>query len=251
MKNAALPLIAVAMLAGCQANGGRNDASTGAPAASEDFPNDGTTPGLVEVDGVDAVTDEQGFVCLSSATGAVITTGVNGLVGAALDPLINALGGGSVTTLLNSVTDAPLAVDGDFATHATVTQTAGGLVGGLNALDVNLNWNSPSETAGNNFAVFALSVPDALLDLSLGATVQVDTLLEGEVQEAGSAVDVSGVSLLNTGLALQDVFWVGLQTTLPYDQLRLRLSTDLLALNVGEDLRIHEVCTSGAFVQTQ
>lgn len=269
-------------LAGCQANGGQPgtsgfDTSNGSGVASVSaddgiddsgniegdgsntqtgFPNDGSVGGSILEDGllIAGTGSDKGFVCtrgLSTFNGARVEVAANGLVGAVVGTLLGLLSGDSLNSLLNSVDDDTLAIDGDLSTAAVVTQTAAGLVGGLNSLDVLFNLPENTTLNAGNFAVVAVSFPPSLLDLGLLSSLRVDTLLDEVVQETGAQIDSSGLSLLGFStdqLTGASYALVGYKTIAAFDQVRLRLSSDFLSVDLGENLFIHEVCTGGNLV---
>lgn len=275
--------LAALALAGCQANGGQsgtdgfdNSNGSGVGTVGTDdgiddsgnvegdgsntqtgFPNDGSVGGSILEDGVliAGTGADKGFVCtngLSTFNGARVEVAANGLVGAVVGTLLGLLSGDSLNSLLNSLDDDTLAIDGDLTTSAVVTQTAAGLAGGLNSLDVLFNLPENSIMNAGNFAVVAVSFPPSLLDLGLLSSLRVDTLLDEVEQETGAQIDSSGLSLL--GLSTDQLVGgasyalLGYKTTADFDQVRLRLSSDFLSVDLGENLFIHEVCTGGNLV---
>lgn len=208
------------------------------------FPNDGTVGGSIE-----------GFVCTQSTSfneGSHLEVGANGLIGTVVGGLLNLLSGNALTDLLNSVSDADLAMDLDFKTAAVVTQAVAGFGGALNSLDV--TFHLPEETVmdAGKYAVFAVSFPSSLLELGLFSTLTVTTLLDGQVQEGGVSLDTSAASLLGASTNLVGLTkryaLVGLETTKPYDSVRLGVGSHFLTLDLGEKLYIHELCTDGRIV---
>ncbi len=284
-----LALAAVAIFAGCEANGGPglgSAASSGGGAGSgvinpddgidldgnlegdgsntdTGFPNDGTVGGVVQEDGVviaGADSDPQmAFVCTRSASlfeGATTEVGANGLVGGLVGGLLGSLSGDSVIDMLNSVQDANLAIDTDLTTAASFTQTAAALdallgAGSVDSLDLSVIMPEGKTQPAGSYAVFAVSFPPSLLDLGLLSLVQVVTSLDDVVQEDSASLDASGLSLLgfSTDSLLSGSYaFVGYRTTLPYDTARISISSDLLSVDLGESLFVHEMCTGGNLV---
>lgn len=214
------------------------------------FPNDGSVGGVVldldEVIAGDGSTGGLNFICTQSASifnGASTEVGANGLVGAALGPLLALLGGSSVSELLASVQDETLAIDTDLKTAAAFTQTATGLVGSLDTVDLSVIL--PSAQPAGSYAVYAVSFPSSLLDLGLLSTVQVSTLLNDVVQEDSASLDTSSLELLGFTVAGTTYAYVGYKTTAPYDTARISISSDLLSVDAGPNMFVHEMCTAG------
>lgn len=218
------------------------------------FPNAGETRGVVGLaPSLLYQLPSPGFVCRESYvndTGATMTISANGLVGAVLGPLLNLLGGNSVTNLLNSLIDADLGMDADLKTAAKLTQTLSGLGGILNSVDVVVSMPEGDVMEAGNFAVFAVSFPPSLLELGLLSTLRVQTLLNGELVENGAMMDGTSLSLL--GLSSNELrgmhTWIGFETAQPFDQVRLRVSSNLLSVDLGESLYVHEVCSQGEWL---
>lgn len=215
-------------------------------------PNDGSTasPIFVDTDGdgeADTLVAEGlGFVCEATApAGATTEVGTGGLVGGPLTALLNLLGGGSLTTLLNSVTSPNNVIDGKLQTFATFTTTAGGL-GLLNSVDLNVLLPGAMNLTGN-YAVFGLSFPGGTVDLSLLDQITVTTFLNSTEQENVSFNSIV-IDLLGQNLVGGDPIWFGLQATKNFNRVSISLSSALLSANVGEQLYVHELCPSGRFV---
>ncbi len=215
-------------------------------------PNDGSTesPVYVDTDGdgeADTLVSEgQGFVCTELApTGSTTQVGADGLVGGPLTDLLNLLGGGSLTGLLNSVTSPGNVVDSQLATYATFTTTAGGLT----LLDtVELNVLPPgSMNLEGRYAVFGLSFPGGTVDLSLLDQITVRTYLD-DVEQEYRVFDSIVIDLLGQNLVGGEPIWFGLKATKNFDRAALSLTSALLSANVGEQLRAHELCMGGVFV---
>lgn len=244
-------------------NGGNTD--TG-------FPNDPNGPGGDDVGGIineDGGADDDGdgspddtiaygdttfrFKCTQSAQsfyGATTEVGANGLVGGQLTDLLNPLGAGSVTALLNSVSDKDLAIDGTLATAATFTLTASALSLATDVDSLDLNVLMPTPVAAGNFAVFAVSFPPGLLNLGLLTSVSVATYLGDSADPAEPAVtfDATQLDLLGTSIMGTPYAFIGRKVTKPYDRAVISLQADLLAVDAGEAMYVHELCTGGNIV---
>lgn len=292
-RNLFLALLFMVGLAGCEANGGPGlgnggDTGGGGPGVGvvnpndgidgdgnvegdgsntdTGFPNDGTVGGSIEEDGaIIAGPDsdpQMAFVCTRSASlfeGASTEVGANGLVGEVVGGLLGLLGASSVNDLLNSIQDKDLAIDNDLTTAASFTQTLAALdilLGGasVDSLDLSVLMPEGKKQSAGSYAVFGVSFPSSLLDLGLLSSLQVTTLLDGEVQEDSAVFDSSGLSLLGFDplgeLGVTSAYaWVGYKTTLPYDTARVSISSDLLSADLGSNLYVHEMCTGGNLVE--
>lgn len=218
------------------------------------FPNAGETQGVVGLaPSLLYQLPTPGFVCQESfvsGAGASMTISANGLVGGVLGPLLDLLGGNSVTNLLNSLVDAHHGMDADLKTAAKLTQTLSGLGGILNSVDVVVSLPEGEVMDPGSFAVFAVSFPPSLLELGLLSTMRVQTLLNGELVENGAMMDGTSLSLL--GLSSNELrgmhTWIGFESAQPFDQVRLRVSSNLLSVDLGESLYVHEVCSKGKWL---
>lgn len=184
------------------------------------------------------------FICtesLQASGGATTEIGTGGLVGGPLSDLVGLIGGGSLTTLLNSVTDKDLAIDGDLATGSTFTLTLD-LLGILDNVEQTVFAAPGFPLGAGKFAVFALGFPIATLELSLINTLTVTTLLGDEVRESIS-VDPVALDLLGAVQAGEAFTFLGLRTTRSFDSVRLTLEPGLISANVGEALKVYELCT--------
>lgn len=243
---------AAAAMSGCEADGDPSEAGgIGGGGDGSVFPNDGTTGGNVTEGGTPIAGGSTGynFICDASAKafGPSPTTDVvaNGLIGGPLTTLLNLLGGGTLTQLLNSVSDKELAIDGNLETGSTFSLTVGLISGLLSSVDqrVTLNGTVPS----GNYAVFGVSFPTATLELSLLNQVTVRTFLGGTQQETAtlnqSTLDLLGAVNVGTARA-----FVGVKTTKPYDTATIGITPGILSANVGEAMKVHELCTKGHLV---
>lgn len=212
--------------------------------------NDGSTPTTVgedtNGDGETDTTISGNFVCQQGAKayGDVTTeVGANGLVGGLLSTLLDLLGADTVTRLLNSVTDEPYAVDGHLATYSTFSLTLGLLGGLLSSVDESVLF--PSQVPAGTFAVFGVSFPTALVDLSLFNQISVTTYL-GDTEQETTTYSQSDLDLL--GLTADQPAFIGLKSHKAFDRVTIGLTPGLLSVDVGDAMHVHELCTGGKFV---
>lgn len=254
-------------LAACSADGDGGDGGSGGGGGGGDSgaivddsgtggnnggfgPNDGSTTTTIgeDTDG-DGKTDAEvsgNFVCEEGAKayGDVTTeVGTNGLVGGPLTDLLKGLGLSTVTRLLNSVTEPDNVVDGHLATYSTFTLTLGLLGGLLSSVDESVLF--PSEVPSGTYAVFGVSFPSAAVDLSLGTKISVTTYL-GETEQETKSYSYSDLDLL--GLLHDKPAFIGLKSHKAFDRVTIGLTPGLLSVDVGEAIRVHELCTGGKLV---
>ncbi len=239
-------------LSGCEADG---NASEGGGISGGDtgsiFPNDGTTGGNITEGGTPIAGGDTGFnfICEKSARAYGVPSSqvvANGLVGSDIGGLLNLLGGSTATRLLNSVVDQDLAIDGNIESASTFTLTVGLLGGLISSVDqlITLGGTAPS----GSYAVFGVSFPTGTLDLSILETVRVTTFLNGVAQESAE-LDGTGIDLLGQVTSLPDVnAFVGVKTTKAWNAASVGLEAGLLSANVGEAMKVHELCTGGRLV---
>lgn len=220
-------------------------------------PNDGTTPSPVFTDtnGDGTIsTDEQipgNFVCdYTVPAGTTTDDGSGGLVGGPVSDLLGSLGGGSLTTLTNSVVDSELAIDTLLATYSTFTMTAAGLAT-LN--EVAQDFYMGSLIPSGDYAVFGVRFPSGTVEASLVNTLVITTYrgtdAQGNpVQQEQATVNITAIDLLGTGVTGEDALFVGIRTTKPYDYAQLAQGSQIISANVGESMYVHEMCTRGHFV---
>jgi hypothetical protein len=252
LKPSSLALLLGLGLAGCVADGALDAiGGTGPVTNSGDDGMGGTTGDGFPVAPVDGtISDGVGgtlpgpFICtesLQARGGATTEVGTGGVVGGPLGDLVDLIGGDSVATLLNSVTDKDLAIDGDLATASTFTLTAD-----LLALVSNVEqtvFAAPGfPLAAGKFAAFALGFPIATLELSLLSSLSVTTLL-GDTERETITVPLVDLDLLGAVQAGEAFAFVGLRTTQSFDSVRLSLAPAVLSVNVGEALKVYELCT--------
>lgn len=204
------------------------------------YPNDGSADTEVTEGGVAL---EGSFVCTESAQifdGTQAQVGTGGLVGGLLVDLLGHLGAGTVTALLNSVKETTLAIDGTLDTASVFTLTLD-LLGLLSSVDQIITL--PSGTVvEDGYAVAALSFPKALLELTLGGSVELITYRD-EVEQERVSVGLNNLDLL--GLGQERRLFLGMHVTQPYDQVVVSLAPRLLTVNLGEAMKLHELCTNG------
>jgi hypothetical protein len=192
------------------------------------------------------VAEGQGFVCEQLApSGSTTEVGTDGLVGGPLTTLLNLLGGGSLTTLTNSVTSPDNVIDGQLGTYATFTTTAGGL-GALNSVDLNVLLPGAMNLVGS-YAVFGISFPGGTVDLSLLDQITVTTFLNSTEQET-VVFDSIVLDLLGQNVFGGEPIWFGLLATKNFNRVSIAVSSAVLSANVGEQLYVHELCPGGRFV---
>lgn len=250
-------LAASLAVAGCHeaddGDGGDDNGETPAPGAIDDggpespFPNDGSTGGTITEGGNPLPGN---FVCTGSVAaygdGASTEVGTGGLVGGPLTALLNALGAAPLAQLLNSVDNPEYAIDSRLDTWSTFSLTFGLLGGLLTTVDqiVHVGDTVPA----GEYAVFGVSFPIATLELSLLQSVVVKTFL-GETEQESVSIDASALDLLGKISTGVKSAFVGVHTTLPYDTVSIGLLPRLLSVNVGDAMRVHELCTQGQLVE--
>lgn len=241
----ALLLGAGVVLSGCSADG--NLAAVGGLGPVNNSGGNGGFP-TDPVDGT--IGDGNGgtlpgpFVCtesLQASGGATTEVGTGGLVGGPVSGLVDLIGGDSLTALLNSVTDKGFAIDGDLATGSTITLTLD-LLGLISNVEQTVFAAPGFPLQAGKFAAFALGFPIATLELSLINAVTVTTLLNGEERET-ITVPLVALDLLGAVQAGEAFAFVGLRSTQSFDAVRLTLAPSLLTANVGEALKVYELCT--------
>jgi hypothetical protein len=210
------------------------------------FPNNGTVPTNVTEDGTPI---SGNFICTKSAqasNGATTEVGANGLLGGPLTDLLNTLGGDSVTALTNSITDKDLTIDGTLETGSTWTLTAALLAGIIDSIDQSVIL--PNNASSGTYAVFGVSFPAGTLDLTLLNSLTVSTYNNDVLQESQSFSQAAIIDLLGMGVVGDRLGFFGIKTTKAWDRATIALSPTLLSANVGEAMKVHELCTGGKFV---
>ncbi|MFI4980503.1 MAG: hypothetical protein ACHQIO_09150 [Nevskiales bacterium] len=243
-------LAASLILFGCTSNGEDvaggggiiGGSSSGGPA------NDGTGPTNITQGGTPVTGN---FICTQGAKayGNVTTqVGSNGLVGGLLTTLLNLLGATTVTQLLNSVSNPDNVIDGNLDTYASVSLTLGLLGGLLDSVDESVVLPSGASVPAGKFAVYGLTFPKGTVSLSLLSQVKVATYLNNVAQESNT-LDQNALALLGAiGGSTPPAVFVGVRTTKAYDRATISLTPGLLSVNVGDAMRIHELCTDGDLV---
>lgn len=210
------------------------------------LPNDGTVPSTIEEGGEPLAGN---FVCTRSALAygptPVTAVSANGLVGGTVSDLVDMLGGSSTTQLLNSVVAKELAVDGNLDTFATFNQTLGLLSPMIDTVDLYVGLNSTAPAG--QFAVFGLTLPSGLAELSIMQNISVTTFTGSTAQET-IAFPFTGLDLLGQTALGTPAVWLGLKATQPFDGVVLSITPAVLTLNVANAINVHELCTDGNFV---
>lgn len=178
---------------------------------------------------------------LQASGGASTEVGTAGVVGGPVGGLVDLIGGGSATTLLNSVIDKDLAIDGDLATGSTFTLTLD-LLGIISNVEQTVFAAPGFPLAAGKFAAFALGFPVATLELSLINTITVTTLL-GDQERETISINPIALDLLGAVQAGEAFTFLGLRATQSFDRVRLSLAPGVLSANVGEALKVYELCT--------
>ena len=210
------------------------------------LPNDGTTDTMITEGGTPLAGN---FVCTRSALAygpnPVVEVSANGLVGGTVTDLVNMLGGSSTTQLLNSVVAKELVVDGNLDTFATVNQAAGLLSPAIESIDliVRLNGTAPV----GQFAVFGLTLPSGLLELSIMQDITVTTFT-GTTEQESRSFSLTSLDLLGQGLTGTPAVFLGLKATQSFDTARISFTPAVVSANVANAVNVHELCTNGNFV---
>ncbi len=211
---------------------------------------------VVTDDGTGGQTDVAGgssgrrFICTQAfdgAFGATTEVGLNGLVGDAVTPLLDTLGGDSATTLVNSVTDTTLALDADLRTASVFTLAASLLGGAIASIDQNIFTPDGATIPAGKYAVAAVSFPQGLANVGLLTEVTVTTYMNDTELESTS-FDATAIDLLGIPVAGDPYAMIGLKVSQPYNRVAVGLSAGLLAADVSEAMFLHEVCTDGKLV---
>ena len=248
-----LTVLAAGLILGACTSNGLDGADTGAitggnGSTNGGLANDGTTATDITNNGTKL---SGNFICSRSVLQygpATTKVGSNGLIGGLLTTLLNLLGGTTLTQLLNSVSNANNAIDGNLDTYASVSLTLGLLGGLLDSVDESVLLPSGATVPAGKFAVFGLTFPKGTVSLSLFSQVKVSTFLNGVAQESNT-LSQSELALLGAiGGSNPPAVFVGVQTTKPYDTAQVSLTPGLLSVNVGDAMRIHELCTDGSLV---
>ncbi len=240
---ASAAFLAVLSVSACTSNGEGSGGITGSSSGGP--PNDGTGPTSITQGGNPVIGH---FICTQSAGayGNVTTAvGTNGLVGGPLTALLNTLGGSTVTTLLNSVTNTNNVIDGNLSSYASYELTVGLLGGLLDSVDLSVLLPSGTTVPAGQFAVFGVGFPNGAVDVSLLNTVAVTTYLNNVQQETHS-LSQSDLSLLGfIGGSTVPPTWIGIEATKPYDRATLSLTPVLLSVDVGDAMNAYEFCAGG------
>ncbi len=224
------------------ASGGATGGTTGGPT------NDGTTPTNI-TDGGTPVTGN--FICTQGARayGTPSTeVGTHGLVGGPLTTLLKTLGGTQLVNLLNSIANPDYVIDGNLDTYASVSFTAGLLLGLVDSIDESVLLPAGQTVPAGKFAVFGVSFPNGTADVTLLSSIKVTTFNSTVAQESNT-LDQNALTLLKAiGGSSPKAAFIGVKTTKAYDTAQISLTPGLITVNVGDALRIHELCTDGRLV---
>lgn len=246
---ASAALLSGLLLSACTSNGESSINGSGggitSGSSSGGPPNNGTGPTSI-TQGGNPVSAH--FICTQSAGayGNVTTAvGTNGLVGGPLTALLNTLGGSTVTTLLNSVTNTDNVIDGNLSTYASYALTVGLLGGLLDSVDLSVVMPNGTTVPAGQFAVFGIGFPKGTVDISLFNTVAVTTYLNNVQQETHS-LSQSDLSLLGIiGGSTVPPTWIGIEASKPYDRATLSLTPGLLSVDIGDAMNAYEFCPGG------
>lgn len=232
---------AIALASSLAACTGAND---GTVTGTDVIKNDGSTPTLITSSGVDT---NKNFICSESVVDRTPTASVGtaGLVGGPLTNLLASLGGTLLTDLLNSVQNKDNAIDGNLDTYASVNLTLGVLGGLLSSVDETVEVPIIHVGQAGEYAAFAVSFPVGVANVSLFNAVRVRTFLNDRLQEEAS-ISQSALSLLTAvGGSAPATAYVGLQATKQFNKATISLIPGVLTVNVGDAMRIHELCVNG------
>jgi hypothetical protein len=234
------PLLGICLVPGDDDNGNGEDCALEDPVLGICLvPGDGAGGGegcLLEdpITGVCIIggpgTDTPNHVCTqTAAAGSVVSTEVFGPFCALGD-------------MACAVHDPELAIDGDFDTFATMIYSLG-LLDLLSEGGVSLTVDLPGSIPAGQVAAFLVNLPGGVLEAGVLETLSVSTELNGTPAESRSfstvlTVDVLGV-VPDSGLVL-----VGFVNEQPYNRLTLTSSASLLALDLGDDVHVHEACVN-------
>lgn len=156
---------------------------------------------------------------------------------------------GLLCTLLSglvcSVNDVAHATDDDVDTAAQVVYRVGlldFLLGGAAGIRATL----PGPVPAGRLAAFDLDLGAGVLDVALGRNVTLSTWRNGEKQEERGTGTLIALDLLGRNLTGNESRGlVGFVNTLPYDEVQVTISADVLAVDLSQGARIHELCLYG------
>lgn len=103
----------------------------------------------------------------------------------------------------------------------------------------------PAPVAAGGFAGFVIEQPPATADVSLLRNLTVTTFLAGAQQEEFTT-DATNLDLLGLAglLGESGLNLLGGANTLPYDEVRLGISSTLLSADLIDTVRVYETCTA-------
>lgn len=260
----AMAASAIALFAGCEADGGFPGGGSTGGGGTADADGDGVfdsadlCPGTdadASVDGNGCATDQfggaipSGFQCSSPYSANATAGAAEGnlcVLGTVLDPILGALG-----TETCSVTDVENAGDGNLETFAQLQNTAAlldpatfgfGLGDPIDG-DVSITLDGFGTRGPGSLAAFDIEIPGGLVDLGVLNSIRIDTLLDGTVVESAEAaadgsldpIGLITLDLLEIISAFQgnERFTAGLIASEPYNALRITASASLLGAQVG------------------
>lgn len=252
---------AIALFAGCEADGGFPGGGSTGGGGTADADGDGVfdsadlCPGTdadASVDGNGCATDQfgnaipSGFACSSRYSARATAGAAEGnlcVLGAVLDPILGLLG-----TETCSVGDVENAGDGNGDTFATLSATAAlldpatfgfGLGDPIDG-DVSITLDNFGTRGPGSLAAFDIEIPGGTVDLGVLNSIRIDTLLDDVVVETVDAasdgsLDPIGLLTLDllTLLSFGERFTAGLIASEPYNGLRITASASLLGAQVG------------------
>lgn len=266
----AIAAAAIALFAGCEANGGfpggGGGGGGGGPTDPTDTDGDGVTdgndlcPGTPEGTPVDAngcSLDQlpsdipDGFVCTQQRSGTAVPGAASGNLcglGLILDPILTNTFG---TTTCN-VEDPDNAADGNPDTFASLTTALAALdplLGAAAEADVDITIENIGNLGAGDLAAFDVEFVGGDINLALLESVTVTTLLDNTVVEStdvGAMLDVLGLTG-NSGRAA-----VGFVASQPFNAVRIGTSATVLDANIGgfvgetETLRVYDACADAS-----
>lgn len=258
----AMAASAIALFAGCEADGGFGGGGTGG-GGTADADGDGVfdsadlCPGTdadASVDGNGCATDQfggaipSGFSCSSRYSARATAGDAEGnlcVLGALLDPILGILG-----TETCSVSDVENAGDGNAETFASLSTTAAlldpasfgfGLGDPIDG-NVSITLDNFGTRGPGSLAAFDIEIPGGTVDLGVLASIRIETLFDGTVLEgvnAASEGSLDPIGFLTLDLLtlfsglVGDRVAAGLIASEPYNALRITASASLLGAQVG------------------
>ncbi len=254
----AMAASAIALLAGCEANGGFPDGTGGPGPGGGDFdPQPGETFGPAGPL-PNPLVDYSGLECKTYASGQA-TANVSGNL-CTLSQVLDVVTGVLTGTQSCYVADEQLAADGKPDTFALMEATAAlldpAVLVGTTALssDVSITVSNIGTKPVGSAAAFEVELPGGVANIGILDTLEVSTLLDGVATgESYDAGDVLGLTLLGTPItSAEGRFVFGFFAENPFNELKIRISSsvlsadvpDLLTLGLGDSgLFVYDACT--------